>query len=93
MKSVGNGTAQICVQNILSITRGEVPYIRGMGIDGSLYDKPSELVKPLIIADAQEQIETYEERVEVNGITISNNTESTEQERLFVLKPDITILE
>lgn len=94
MKSSGNGNPEVCVQNILRTVRGEAPYLRGMGVDGSLYDKPSETVKPLIFADAEEQIETYEARVQINDITISDEAESDKpQERTIKLQPDITILE
>ena len=88
MRSAGNGDPQICVSNILNIVRGQAPYLRGMGLDGSLYDKPIEEIKPLVIADAEEQIETYEERVSINSI----DTLETKDHNLKVI-PDITIME
>ena len=88
MKSVGNGDPQNCVENILNTVRGQAPYLRGMGLDGSLYDKPIEEVKPLVIADAEDQIETYEERVTINSI----DTVETKDHNLKVI-PDITIVE
>lgn len=88
MKSAGNGDPQNCVNNILSVTRGEVPYLRGMGLDGTLYDKPINEAEPLVLADAEEQIETYEERVEINEIL----TQKTEEGNIKIV-PDITITE
>lgn len=88
MKSSGNAAPQNCVNNILNVNRGEVPYLRGMGLDTSLYDKPILEAEPLIMADAEEQIETYEERVEVNDITTTTNTEGH-----IIIKPDITVVE
>lgn len=88
MKSFGNGDPQICVQNILNITRGQAPYLRGMGLDDTLYDKPIEEVKPLVIADAEEQIETYEERVNIENIDVTE----TRDHNLKIV-PDITVLE
>jgi phage baseplate assembly protein W len=88
VRSVGNGDPQNCVENILNTVRGQAPYLRGMGLDSSLYDKPIEEVKPLVIADAEEQIETYEERVTINSI----DTVETKDHNLKVI-PDITIME
>ena len=88
MKSSGNGAPQNCVNNILNVVRGEVPYLRGMGLDGSLYDKPTGEAEPLFIADAEDQIETYEERVEINDITTVTSNEGN-----IILKPDITVVE
>lgn len=88
MKSSGNAAPQNCVNNILNVNRGEVAYLRGMGLDTSLYDKPILEAEPLVMADAEEQIETYEERVEVNDITTTTNTEGH-----IIIKPDITVVE
>jgi len=88
MRSSGNGAPQNCVNNILNVVRGEVPYLRGMGLDGNLYDKPTVEAKPLFIADAEEQIETYEERVEINEIVVTTSPEGN-----MTLKPDITVVE
>lgn len=89
MKSVGNGNPENCVQNILSVTKGEVAYNRAMGLDGDLYDKPVTQIQGPVFADIEEQIETYEKRVQVNNI----NTETAEDGTLIAIKPDITILE
>ena len=88
MRSSGNSLPQNCVNNILNIVRGEVPYLRGMGLDGSLYDKPVSEVKALLINDAEEQIETYEDRVEINEITTV-----VDEDGNITLKPDITVTE
>ncbi len=88
MRSSGNSAPQNCVNNILNVIRGEVPYLRGMGLDGSLYDKPTVEAEPLFIADAEDQIETYEERVEINDITTVTSKDGN-----ITLKPDITVVE
>lgn len=88
MKSIGNGNPEVCVLNILNITRGQAPYLRGMGLDGSLYDKPIEEAKPLVLADAEEQIETYENRVSIKDI----NLIETNDHNLKIV-PDITVME
>ena len=89
MKSVGNGNPENCVNNILNITKGEVAYNRAMGIDSDLYDKPITQVEGLLIADVQEQIETYEKRVQLNSVDLVHD----EDGETFTIKPDITITE
>lgn len=89
MKSAGNGQPQNCVNNIMSITRGEVPYEREMGIDGSLYDRPLTEVKDIVLVDAEEQIETYETRVEINSV----DTIVSEDKKSLIIKPDVTVVE
>lgn len=88
MKSAGNGDPQVCVQNILNTVRGQAPYLRGMGLDGSLYDRPIEEAKPLVLADAEDQIETYEERVRIESI----DTVETKDFNLKIV-PEITVME
>lgn len=71
MKASGNGEPIQCVANLLRITRGECPYDRIKGIDPTLIDKPTEIVAPLIQAEAKWLIETYEPRVNVDDIDLS----------------------
>lgn len=74
MKAHGNGTPETCASNLLRIVRGEVPYDRVKGIDGSLFDKPN--AKDEVIADIEWLMENYEPRVEVEGV--EGNTEAEE---------------
>ena len=39
MRAQGNGTPQICAANLLRTVRGEVPYDRLRGRDGTLIDR------------------------------------------------------
>lgn len=66
MKAAGNGNPETCVANLLKIVRGEVPYSRLKGRDGMLIDQAG--VDEDIIADAEQLIEEYEERVAVESI-------------------------
>lgn len=68
MKGNGNGSPEICVQNLLKTIRGEVPYERIKGIDRTLIDRPSETVKPDLIADVEFTVETYEPRVSLDSV-------------------------
>ena len=71
MKASGNGEPMQCVANILRITRGECPYDRIKGMDPTFIDQPTEIVAPLMQAEAKWLIETYEPRVNADDIDIS----------------------
>lgn len=66
MKAHGNGTPETCASNLLRIVRGEVPYDRVRGRDGSLVDQTN--VTDEAVADAEWVLETYEPRVETESI-------------------------
>ena len=70
MKSSGNGTPMQCVQNLLSIIRGECPMDRTKGVSSEFYDMPRDEAKSGLIEDATWAIETYEPRVNVDDIDI-----------------------
>lgn len=70
MKATGNGTPQICVQNLLKTIRGEVPYERIKGIDRKLIDQPSEIAGPELKADVEFVLETYEPRVDLGDVDL-----------------------
>lgn len=71
MKGFGNGRPQVCVQNLLQITRGECPFERVKGLDPRLRDKPIQAVEPEVKQDAHWLLETYEPRVTVSGINVA----------------------
>lgn len=66
MKAQGNGTPETCAANLLNIVRGEIPYDRMRGRDGSLEFLPNSTDDA--IADAEWVLATYEPRVDVDGI-------------------------
>ena len=72
MKAHGNGNPQTCASNLLRIVRGEVPYDRVRGIDGSLIDQPNATRK--MEADSKWVLENYEPRVDIDSVeTIAEN--------------------
>lgn len=71
MKSSGNGTPKQCVENLLSIIRGENAMERVKGINARLFDKPRDEAVIALKEDARWVIETYEPRVDVENIEIS----------------------
>ena len=66
MKAHGNGTPETCASNLLRIVRGEVPYDRVRGRDGTLIDRAN--VTDEATADAEWLLETYEPRVTVESV-------------------------
>lgn len=70
MRSSGNGKPAVCVSNLLRCVRGEVPYERIKGLDPRLIDTPFSEAEVAVQQDAEWLIETYEPRVEVNGVIV-----------------------
>ena len=66
MKAHGNGTPETCASNLLRTVRGEVPFDRVRGRNGSLIDQPN--ATDDAIADAEWLLETYEPRVTTESI-------------------------
>ena len=66
MKAHGNGTPEVCASNLLRMVRGEVPFDRVRGRDGSLIDKPN--AQDDTIADIEWLLGTYEPRVNIESI-------------------------
>lgn len=71
MKAKGNGTPEQCVQNLILITRGEVPYERIKGIDPSIIDKPAEIAADMIRTNVEYLIEKYEPRANMGDLDIA----------------------
>lgn len=88
MKANGNGEPMQCVANLLRITRGECPYDRIKGIDPTLIDQPTEIVAPLMQAEAKWLIKTYEPRVNADEVNINA---ITSQNGSFALNVDATV--
>lgn len=74
IKGSGNGNIETCVENLLKIVQGEVPYSRLKGIDGDLIDQPN--TSEELISGAEELIEEYEERANIDDISINTITSS-----------------
>ena len=71
MRATGNGTPDVCANNLLRITRGEVPFERVKGLDPRMIDRPLSVAEAEIQQDAEWLLETYEPRVDVNAINIA----------------------
>ena len=72
MRAKGNGTPQVCANNLLRMARGECPMDRTKGLDPRLIGSPLPSALDSLAQDAQWLIETYEPRVDFQGIDISS---------------------
>ena len=73
MRAHGNGTPSVCANNLLKISRGEVPYERVKGLDPRMIDRPISIARAEIQQDADWLVSTYEPRVTVNGINVEQS--------------------
>ena len=71
MRATGNGTPQVCANNLFRLFRGEVPYERVKGLDPRLYDKPFVTADTQLRQDADWLIETYEPRSALKALHIT----------------------
>lgn len=71
MKAKGNGTPQVCINNLLQLFRGEVPYERVKGLDPRLVDMPAAVSSGHLRQDADWLIDTYEPRAQIKSITVT----------------------
>lgn len=74
MRKSGNGLPEVCASNLLQIVRGEVPFDRVRGRDGSLVDRPN--AADDATADAEWLLNTYEPRVEIDTAGTTAETET-----------------
>lgn len=68
MLASNNGEPRQCAANLLKITRGENPFDRIKGIDAAITDAPGTSAQYDAIAETEWLLETYEPRVEIEGI-------------------------
>lgn len=73
MRATGNGTPQVCVNNLLRLFRGEVPYDRTKGLDPRIVDSPVLAAGAQLRQDADWLVDTYEPRAEIKTITVSQS--------------------
>ena len=72
MKAYGNGTPETCASNLLRLARGEVPYDRVRGRDGTVIDRPN--AADDAVADAKWVVETFEPRIKIKTIKIGQES-------------------
>ena len=65
-----NSNPAVCINNLLQIARGEVPYDRIKGVSFAQIDGPIAQATDEISEDAEWMLETYEPRVQVEEIEV-----------------------
>ena len=70
MRAKGNGNPEVCVANLLKLARGECVYERCKGVDTTIFDRPADIAKALLIPDVRWLIQTYEPRVDINSMDV-----------------------
>lgn len=73
MRAKGNGTPQVCVNNLLRLFRGEVPYERVKGLGPRTIDRPMLMGNSELRQDADWLVDTYEPRAAIKTITMSQS--------------------
>ena len=73
MMSKGNGAPQVCVNNLLRLSRGEVPYERVKGLGPRMFDRPFLVADAQLRQDADWLVGTYEPRAEIRSITAAQS--------------------
>ena len=71
MLSNNNSNPAVCINNLLQIARGEVPYDRVKGVRFSQIDAPAEQAFDDVVEDAEWMLGTYEPRAEVESVEIT----------------------
>ena len=66
-----NSNPAVCVNNLIQIARGEVPYDRVKGIGFAQLDVPIAQAADEIVEDAEWMLGTYEPRVEIDSIEVT----------------------
>lgn len=74
MLAQGNGEAEQCTFNLMSMIQGECPYDRCRGLDADITDLPSSAALGTIATSAAWLLMNYEPRVSADdaGLTVEN---------------------
>jgi phage baseplate assembly protein W len=68
MNSKENTNIGTCVNNLVNTFKGEVPYMRQLGIDKSIIDKPYDDAEVELAESVDDVIVNYEPRAELDDI-------------------------
>ena len=86
MRASNNGDKAVCVQNLLAIIRGEVPYDRLRGLDARIVDRPAADAVADAVQDAEWMLGVYEPRAVVENISA---TQDDAAEGVFRVTADV----
>ena len=87
MLSKNNSNPAVCVNNLMQIARGEVPYDRVKGISFAQLDVPIAQATDEIVEDAEWMLDTYEPRAEIDSIEVTPTRRTVTSPSPQTLKP------
>ena len=87
MRAEGNSNVQVCIDNLLKTTMGEVPYARKKGIDGDIIDMPLGEAEVEFADSADGCIDVFEPRVDLEDFDLDVVTDNGDIEYTFVVTP------
>lgn len=71
MLSKNNSNPAVCVNNLIQIARGEVPYDRVKGVSFAQLDVPVVQAVDEIVSDTEWMVHTYEPRAKIDSIEVA----------------------
>lgn len=71
MLSAGNGNATVCVNNLVRISRGEVPFDRIKGVRLAELTGKTLAEKDDLADDIKWMVKTYEPRIDVDSVEVT----------------------
>ena len=71
MLATNNSNPAVCVNNLIQIARGEVPYDRVKGVSFAQLDAPIGQSTDEITEDTEWMLNTYEPRAEIDSIEVT----------------------
>lgn len=89
MLSKNNSNPAVCVNNLIQIARGEVPYDRVKGVSIAHIDAPITQAIDDIVEDAEWMLSTYEPRAEIESVEV---TPTAAQDGNFAIKANINTI-
>lgn len=71
MRKEGNGSPEVCAENLMNTIRGECAHDRVKGINARIIDMPAEEAEFEAQEDARWNVETYETRIDVEEVGVN----------------------
>ena len=70
MLAKGNGNLENCINNLVHIFRGEVPFERAMGLNRAYIGKVSGIEFAKMTVDTKRMLKAYEPRADIDNIKV-----------------------
>lgn len=70
MLAKGNGNVENCVNNLVHIFRGEVPFERAMGLNRAYIGKTAGIEFAKMTVDTKRMLKAYEPRADIDSLSV-----------------------